>query len=227
MKGAPTMERLLFVDDDLEILEINRKYFETCGYHADTATDALTALSCLSEHMYQCVILDIHMEKTDGFCLCRTIRANYSIPVIFLTNLTDEEIMIESFDCGGDDYITKPYLLKELEMRIRARIRNSRCTVPSCRTPGLSVDNDEKQAYIGNLPLNLTVNEFEILRFLMDHKGIPYRQEEIYRAVWGESCYNTHSIQILIMRIRKKIQVLSPEKEYIKTQWGKGYLFTE
>ena len=111
--------------------------------------------------------------------------------MIFLTNLTDEEIMIESFDCGGDDYITKPYLLKELEMRIRARIRNSCCTVPSCRTPGLSVDNDEKQAYIGNLPLNLTVNEFEILRFLMDHKGIPYRQEEIYRAVWGESCYNT------------------------------------
>ena len=96
------MERLLFVDDDLEILEINRKYFETCGYHADTATDALAALSCLSEHTYQCIILDIHMEKTDGFCLCRTIRANYSIPVIFLTNLTDEEIMIESFDCGGD-----------------------------------------------------------------------------------------------------------------------------
>ena len=158
MKGAPTVELLLFVDDDLEILEINRKYFETCGYHVNTATDALTALSCLSEHTYQCVILDIHMEKTDGFCLCRTIRANYSIPVIFLTNLTDEEIMIESFDCGGDDYITKPYLLKELEMRIRARIRNSCCTVPSCRTPGLSVDNDEKQAYIGNLPLNLTVN---------------------------------------------------------------------
>ena len=99
------MERLLFVDDDLEILEINRKYFETCGYHVNTATDALTALSCLSEHTYQCVILDIHMEKTDGFCLCRTIRANYSIPVIFLTNLTDEEIMIESFDCGGDEVI--------------------------------------------------------------------------------------------------------------------------
>lgn len=135
--------------------------------------------------------------------------------------------MVESFDCGGDDYITKPYLLKELEMRIRARIRNSGCTAPSCRPPGLSVDNDKKQAYIGNLPLNLTVNEFEILRFLIDHKGIPYRQEEIYRAVWGESCYNTHSIQILIMRIRKKIHVLSPEKEYIKTQWGKGYLFTE
>lgn len=221
------MERLLFVDDDMEILKINKVYFENRGYLADTAADAITALSCLSEHDYQCIILDIHMERTDGFCLCRTIRANYNIPVIFLTNLTEEEIMVESFDCGGDDYITKPYLLKELEMRIRARIRNAKLFEPASRPSGLSIDNEQKQAYIGNLPLNLTVNEFEILRFLIQHKGIPYRQEEIYRAVWGETCYNTHSIQILIMRIRKKIKVLSPEKEYIKTQWGKGYIFTE
>ncbi|MBU9725489.1 response regulator transcription factor [Diplocloster modestus] len=222
------MERLLFVDDDADLLDMNKIYFEKLGYLVDIALGAEDALHFLSEHHYKCIVLDIRMDDVNGLDLCRLIRQKYRVPIIFLTSLTEEEIMIEGFECGGDDYLLKPYRMKELEMRVRARIRNTNPLAPArSLTCALQLNPEEKQAYIGGKSLNLTVNEYEILQFLAQHKGTPYRQEAIYQALWGEDYYNTHSIQILVMRIRRKIQALSPDKEYIKTQWGKGYIYTE
>lgn len=223
------MDRLLFVDDDTELLELNYRYFTEHGFKADTAVSTEEALIMLHENKYDCAVLDIRMEGQDGFELCRILREKSDIPVIFLTVLTDEGSLEEGFKSGADDYVKKPYRMKELELRIQARIR-THTERRELREPGssggLSICPEEKQAYIDGRSLGLTVNEFQILQFLNQHKGTPYCQEEIYKAIWGES-YNSHSIQVLIMRIRRKIKELSPEKEYIRTQWGKGYVFTE
>lgn len=222
------MDRLLFVDDDTELLELNHSYFTEHGFDVDMAASAKAALELLHRKQYGCAILDIRMEGQDGFSLCRILREKSDIPVIFLTVLTDENSLEEGFHSGADDYVKKPYRMRELELRIQARIRaraeGSR--QGGLGSGGLFICPEEKQAYIEGKSLNLTVNEFQILEFLNQHKGTPYCQEEIYKAIWGES-YNTHSIQVLIMRIRRKIKELSPEKEYIRTQWGKGYVFTE
>ena len=221
------MERLLFVDDDLEILEINRKYFETCGYHVNTATDALTALSCLSEHTYQCVILDIHMEKTDGFCLCRTIRANYSIPVIFLTTLTDEEIMIESFDCGGDDYITKPFDLDETLARIESNLRRSKLqTFPKkvLKFQELTLDTGSLTAYLKGVELSLTAKEFRILELLMRYPDKIFSKANLFQSIWGsEYLSEDNTLNVHISHLRNKLKAVSSENEYIDTVWGIGY----
>ena len=223
------MERLLFVDDDIEILSLNRSYFTEHGYDVDTASSAEEAMELLKDRSYDCLVLDIKMEAQDGFELCNNLRKTTNTPVIFLTVLTDSESLVKGFNSGADDYVEKPYRLQELEMRIRARISPH---IPSSyeqkhpAPPVLSLYPEEQQAYIGTQSLKLTANEFQILYFLSQHKGIPYRQEEIYQALWGEN-YNTHSIQVLILRIRKKIQAAAPDKEFIRTQWGNGYVYTE
>lgn len=223
------MDRLLFVDDDIDILNLNHAYFTEHGFAADKASSAKDALLLLGKNAYDCVILDIRMDGQDGFELCRTLRDISNIRIIFLTVLTDEASLEQGFLSGGDDYIVKPYHMKELELRIRARIHPRLHHSRQGDLQGSSrlyICPDEKQAYIGSSSLDLTISEFQILQFLSNHKGIPYRQEEIYEALWGER-YNTHSIQVLIMRIRRKIKTLSPEKEYIRTQWGKGYVYTD
>lgn len=222
------MKKLLFVDDDEALSELNKKYFTEHGFIADTACNAAEALTLLQTVSYDCIILDIQMDGQDGFELCRLLRDMTETPVIFLTVLTDEISLEYGFHSGGDDYMTKPYRLKELELRIRARIHphTVSCNGSSNTANQLHIYPDKKQAYIGTQSLELTVNEFHILFFLSQNKGVPFRQEKIYEFLWGEQ-YNSHSIQVLIMRIRKKIKAISPDKDYIRTQWGKGYVFTE
>ena len=220
------MEKLLFIDDDTEMLSLNQTYFSEHGFYTDTAANTDDARSLLKETVYDCIILDVRMEGENGFDFCRTLKNLDDTPVIFLTVLTDDESLEKGFLNGGDDYLTKPYRMKELELRIRARIRQKRSFEYEDRSSGLIICPDEKQAYIGTSSLGLTVNEFQILQFLSQNKGIPFKQDEIYEALWGES-YNTHSVQVLIMRIRRKLKEFSPDKEYNRTQWGKGYVFTE
>ena len=116
------MERLLFVDDDIEILSLNRSYFTEHGYDVDTASSAEEAMELLKDRSYDCLVLDIKMEAQDGFELCNNLRKTTNTPVIFLTVLTDSESLVKGFNSGADDYVEKPYRLQELEMRIRARI---------------------------------------------------------------------------------------------------------
>lgn len=222
------MDRLLFVDDDKELLTLNRNYFTKLEFAVDTASNMEDAMAYIKTTPYDCIILDIRMDGSDGFTLCARLRNHTQAPVIFLTVLTDEESLEKGFQSGGDDYMIKPYRIRELELRILARIRSGHSVSAASKEGSgcLTICQSERQAYIGNQSLNLTVSEFQILDFLSRHKGVPFRQYEIYEALWGES-YNTHSVQVLIMRIRRKIHALSPNKEYIHTQWGKGYLFTE
>lgn len=117
------MVRLLLVDDDPDILRINRAYLERREYGVDTAESAEAALRLLDGGGYDCLVLDVKMKGEDGFALCREIRRRSPIPVIFLTSLSEEECLEQGFLAGGDDYMTKPYSLRELELRIAARVR--------------------------------------------------------------------------------------------------------
>lgn len=223
------MASLLMVDDDPDILRINRTYFEKRKYRVDTAESAEEAAMLLGCGRYDCIILDVKMEGMDGYRFCEDLRRTADIPVIFLTSLAEEECLERGFLAGGDDYLTKPYSLRELELRVQARVRTA---IPHASTDNglflgeLHVDRGGKQAYIRGQSLQLTANEFEILLLLVQNPGTPFTQEEIYRRIWGEDGrYNSHSVQTLIVRIRRKLAALHPETAYIKTAWGRGYLF--
>lgn len=221
--------RILLIDDDPDILQVNKKYLTTVGFEADTAISPEKALELLKSQKYNCIVLDIRMDGMNGYDLCSYIKTTADTPIIFLTSLVDENALIKGFSCGADDYMVKPYSLRELEARIRIRIRSRQ------KEPGLNLafgnlvlDFTQKRAAIGQTPVNLTINEFEILYFLASHKGEPFTQDELYQYIWKEnSLYNSHSIQTMILRIRKKLKQAAPDREYIKTRWGKGYMFTD
>lgn len=223
------MVRLLLVDDDPDILRINRAYLERREYGVDTAESAEAALRLLDGGGYDCLVLDVKMKGEDGFALCREIRRRSPIPVIFLTSLSEEECLEQGFLAGGDDYMTQalqPARAGTADRRPRPCRRAGDRGRRSLRRP-LCQPGRSGQAYIRGQSVQLTANEFEILRLLMENPGVPFTQEEIYRRIWGEDGrYNSHSIQTLIVRIRRKLAALHPLTDYIKTAWGRGYMFS-
>lgn len=223
--------KLLFVDDDMDILNVNKGFFLKKGYEVFTADNAENAVSLFNSDRYDCIILDICMDNKDGYDLCSYFKSISGTPIIFLTNLLEEEALTKGFSCGADDYLVKPYRLSELDARITARVRGNKQMKSAPRIMmfnDLLLNDTLKQAYAKDTLIGLTQGEFEILWFLASNKGTPYTQESIYRAMWGgNEFYNSHSIQILIMRIRKKLAAALPSQEFIKTRWGKGYFFTD
>ena len=146
------MPYLLFVDDDSNVLNINRNYFESRGFSVSVAQTADQALDHVKKYPVDCVVLDIMMPGFDGFLLCRRFKTQMTAPVIFLTSLTEKEYLYQGFSLGGDDFLTKPWDLKELEMRIRTRI--SQCSNRSLKGerlefPPLTIDAGTRQASIG------------------------------------------------------------------------------
>lgn len=221
------MYRLLMVDDDPNILKINRSYFEKREFLVNTAENAEEASRLLTQS-YDCILLDIRMEGTDGYRLCQEIKENTRTPVIFLTSLSEEECLERGFLSGGDDYVTKPCGLRELELRVLARIRAAFSPKEhgTLHFDNLTMNLLSRQVYLGNQLVPLTSNEFDILRLLIEHSGTPFSQEEIYHHIWKEDDhYNSHSVQTLMVRVRKKLAAIEPDQEYIKTAWGRGYLF--
>lgn len=221
------MYNILFVDDDSEFLAIIQQYFETKGYTVDTAESASQAVEYFSNHSYHCVVLDIQMESMDGYQLCQYLKERSTVPVIFLTNLSENECLERGFIVGGDDYMVKPCNLRELELRIHARVRSTQQKEPNdiLVMGALTINNQKKQAFISGQSLCLTLNEFLILQFLARNQGVAYTQEAIYQEIFGgNGYYKSHSIQTLIVRIRKKLALVDPHTQYIMTEWGKGYL---
>ena len=153
------MPYLLFVDDDSNVLNINRNYFESRGFSVSVAQTADQALDHVKKYPVDCVVLDIMMPGFDGFLLCRRFKTQMTAPVIFLTSLTEKEYLYQGFSLGGDDFLTKPWDLKELEMRIRTRI--SQCSNRSLKGerlefPPLTIDAGTRQASIRNICVPLT-----------------------------------------------------------------------
>lgn len=223
------MYRILTVDDDEAILNANKIYFTERGFLVDTAQRVRQALEMVRNATYDCVILDVCIGREDGFSLCERLKQIADVPVIFLTNLRQEGDLLQGFIRGGDDYIVKPYSLRELEMRILARIKQaqSRDKLPQtlCFAP-LTINLSSKQAFVRDKAVPLTSCEFDILALLAQNKNKTFTQSEIYRHIWNApDLGDPHTVQVHIGQVRKKLNTACPEKMFIRTLWGKGYVF--
>lgn len=225
------MYRVLFVDDDEILLKVNRIYFEKHGYETYTAINWEQALSCASAHSFDCIVLDIILSNSDdGYHICECLREQTNAPIIFLTCLTEQDFLYRSFSAGGDDFMTKPYDLKELEMRVAARISQS-CRLSTrgqiLHFPPLSIDVADRRVSISGEPVEMTSNEFGILLFLASSPGQAFSLEEIYRNVWKmPGLDSTHTVQVHVARMRRKLEIACPGRKFITTAWGRGYLFS-
>lgn len=221
--------RILIVDDDTALLKMLRGYLEMKGFITETAQDGTMALKRL-ENRPDLILLDINMPGMDGMEVCRIIRDKVSCPILFLTAKAEEQDRVNGLLAGGDDYILKPFSLKELEARILAHLRREERKQRSSRLRfhgELFIDYSAKVVQISDSVVELTGREYEIVEFLSMHPGQVFGRERIYERVGGfDAEGDSRVITELIRRIRKKFQQLS-EAEYIETVWGMGYRWIE
>ena len=221
--------RILVVDDEEDLCEILKFNLEMEGYTVDTAYSAEEALK-LDITQYNLLLLDVMMGEISGFKMARMLKANKDtaeIPIIFITAKDTENDTITGFNLGADDYISKPFSLREVIMRVKAVLR---------RTAGVQIKEEEQLQYKGlviNIPqkkvtidgeeTSLTKKEFEILLLLLQNQGRVFSREDILAKVWNDEVYVLdRTIDVNITRLRKKIGSYG---KYIVTRLGNGYCF--
>ena len=217
--------KLLMVDDDVQLLKMLSQYFQIKGYEILTAKDGKEALEKAAKGP-DLILLDVNMPRMDGLEVCRRIRDKVSCPVLFLTARVEEEDRVGGLMSGGDDYIVKPFSLRELEARITAHLkreeRHQNRTEYRFKGDCL-VDYAARTVQIGEQYLELTRLEYEIVEFLSMHPGQVFDRERIYERVCGlDGEGDSRVITELVRRIRKKMAACT-EQEYIETVWGMGY----
>lgn len=231
--------KILIVDDEEPICEILKYNLELEGYEADYALSAEEAMN-LDLSSYALFILDIMMDQVSGFDFAKQLRNNIkteNTPIIFCSALDGDDDTVMGLNIGGDDYITKPFVISEVLARVRAVLRRSQAsqqyaynvsqalTEPDIVFKTLRIDRNEKACYLDGQPVALTKTEFEILLFFLTHRNRIYSREEIIREVWPDDVVvSNRTIDTNITRLRKKID---PYGNYIITRLGFGYGFKE
>lgn len=217
--------KLLIVDDEPDIVQMLREYFELNGYAVVTAADGDEALSKLDERV-ALILLDVGLPQWDGLELCKRIRQFVSCPILFLTARVEDNDKIAGFRVGGDDYITKPFSLDELGARVEAHLRREQRRTYGGRPrfeEDLVIDFAEKAVYHDGVPVALARREFEIVEFLSTNAGQVFDKERIYERVWGVDGEGDSAVVAEhIRRIRCKLSAAGC-KNHIETVWGVGY----
>lgn len=223
------MSKILIVDDEPNIQEDNKTYFESKGYDVVCAKNAAEAFTILSSAALDCIVLDIDLPDESGFDLCLKIRNTTGIPIIFLSGYTEEQSRIKGLSIGGDDYVCKPYSFEELELRIQARIRSYwHLQSPAKLSFGsLTIDPALRSVTYLDAVADLSTHEFDVLYLLALHPKQVYSYEQLFCQLWHEPIHKgIKSLQMIIVRLRQKLSVICPEHDYIQTIRRKGYFFS-
>jgi len=219
--------KILVVDDEKDLCEILQFNLESEGYEVDTAYSAEEALKKPLES-FDLILLDVMMGGMSGFKAADTIRKQkqLDIPIIFITAKSGENDMLTGFNLGADDYIQKPFSVKEVTARVKAVLKRGRAQViEKVSYLGLEIDPGKKLAFIDGQVIDLTRKEFDILHLLMRRKGSYISRDEILDKVWNDDVIVTErNVDVNIARLRKKIGSYGNN---IKGKTGYGYLFEE
>lgn len=217
--------KILIVDDETMLTELLSSHLQKCGYTAFVAEDAEQAISMLNTYP-DLILLDINMPEMDGLELCKIIRNHVTCPILFLTARITEQDKVNGLQAGGDDYITKPFSLQELTARVAAHLRREargKYMPKIVSSQGLIVNLAERKIFYGEMEMNLSNREFDIVEFLTSNANQIFDKERIYEAVWGFNAEgNSGVIKEHIRKIRNKLKEATG-KEYIETVWGMGY----
>jgi two-component system, OmpR family, KDP operon response regulator KdpE len=222
---------VLVVDDDPTVRLLLERHLEREGYVVLAAAEGKTALDILSSQAVDLAILDLKMPGINGFSLCRSIRESSNIPIIMLTALDSVEEKVRGFECGADDYVTKPFAPKELSSRLKAILKRCQGQTPSpAELPfskgDLEIDFAARKVSLPSGPVDLTPTEFDLLKELVLNRGKILTHRDLLQTIWGSS-YETEAqyLHVFISRLRKKLSSGSEAAAYIVTLPGVGYSF--
>lgn len=225
--------KILIVDDELAISEIIKYNLENSGFEAELAEDGIQCLEKLEESEFDLVILDVMMPKLDGFGALKEIRKNSKIPVIMLTAKEDEVDKILGLELGADDYVVKPFSMRELIARVKANLRrldfeseSQEAAAEMLEKGDLLIDLNKYEVKKKGKVVELTLREFELLKFLASSEEQIFSREELLEQVWGYEYYgDIRTVDVTVRRLREKIEDKDGEFRYILTKRGVGYYF--
>ena len=232
------MKKILIIEDDANICELEKDYLEANGFEVSTASDGTEGLEDALKNDYNLILLDIMLPGTDGMEVCRRIRDTKDVPILLVSAKKEELDKITGLGYGADDYIVKPFSPKELVARVIAHIsRYERLTsktesaaeeAKTIETDGLRLDGKSRRAFVNGTELNLTNKEFDLLYFLAASPDTVFSKEELFNKIWNyDSIGETSTITVHVNRIRDKIKEVNPDIDFIHTVWGKGYRFNK
>ena len=234
---SAAMKRILLVEDDQDIVNLLSLHLNDMHYEVSKATDGISGLKLALSQSFDLILLDIMLPGLDGIEICRQIRAKEILtPVIMLTARTEEIDKVIGLETGADDYITKPFSLREVMARVKAHLRRADLISKLQEYPnfknlsfeGLEIDEEKRAVKVEGLRVELTPKEFDLLMLLASHPGRSYSRDKLLELVWGyEFNGYEHTVNSHINRLRSKIEKDVSSPRYILTTWGVGYRFAE
>ncbi len=224
-------ERILIVDDDSNICELLRLYFEKDGFQADIVTDGIKALEAFESSKPDLVLLDIMLPGMDGWQICREIRKTSQTPIIMLTAKGETFDKVLGLELGADDYITKPFETKEVIARVKAVLRRSAPQEINTATPKevafdkLSINLTNYELKVDGKAIDTPPKELELIYHLASNPNRVYTRDQLLDEVWGFEYYgDSRTVDVHVKRLREKLEGVSDKWE-LKTVWGVGYKF--
>lgn len=220
-------QTILVVDDDKSIVELLRDFLESEGYDVETAYDTAQALVILKQSTMECIILDIMMPGQSGFELCRQIRMESNVPILFLSALSDDVDKIRGLALGGDDYIVKTASPGEIVARVKAVLRRSNSIQGSRKILDygrLSLNLSTREVFIKGQPISLTPKEYALLQLFAEHPKYTFSYDQLLDKFWG-GIGDKHTVRVHLSRLREKIEADPNNPQFIVNVWGIGYRF--
>ena len=230
------MKKILIIEDDISIAELQKDYLEVAGFEVQICTDGQEGEQILRQTKFDLLILDIMLPGKDGLQILLSLKEDKEIPVLLVSAKKEEIDKIKGFSLGADDYITKPFSPGELVARVKAHLENyerlkekfsqhgKNKNILTLR--GLRIDIDARRVYVNNQEIILAQKEFDLLLYLASHPNRVFSRDELFEKIWGlDSLGDTSTVTVHIARIREKIESNSLNPQYIETVWGAGYRF--
>ena len=228
------MKRILIIEDDPEIIKLLELHLSDVSYETTMAMNGDEGLQLALQNDYELILLDLTLPSLDGVEVCRRLRATKNTPVIMLTAKSEEIDRGLGLEIGADDYMTKPFSIRELLARIKAVLRRTNDTgkkqedTSIISAEGLTIDIDKRKVVVDDYKIELSPKEFELLVLMASNPGRNYTRTELLNMIWG---YNfegyEHTVNSHINRLRAKIESDMANPTYILTTWGVGYKFNE
>ncbi len=232
---ADRAQKVLVVEDDREIAGLVKLHLQDAGYHVELAHDGVSGLRRAQEETHSLVILDLMLPGLEGLELCRRLRARSDYtPILMLTAKSSEVDRVVGLELGADDYLTKPFSIRELLARVKALFRRMEAlagpkeVAGHIETAGLVIDLDGRRVSVDGRSVDLTAKEFDLLVQLARHPGRVYTRAQLLDQVWGygHDSYQ-HTVNSHINRLRAKIETDPSQPRYVLTVWGVGYRFVD
>jgi DNA-binding response OmpR family regulator len=227
------MSRLLIVEDEIAIAELEKDYLELSGFEVEMENTGDGGEKRAINEDFDLVILDLMLPNVDGFEICKKIRAVKNIPIIMVSAKKDDIDKIRGLGLGADDYITKPFSPSELVARVKAHLARYERLIGTgtkeneiIEIRGIKIDKTARRVYINSEERSFTTKEFDLLTFLAENPNHVYTKEELFQEIWDmESIGDIATVTVHIKKIREKIEFNTSKPQYIETIWGVGYRF--